>query len=194
MTAILIFSMQILYERGLYKEKMQGRQTQKVKERLEQNGNSHRIVPPSLDAHAVLSVCPDFHYERTALQNVVESRGHILLPSVVCTRETAGGEIEYAWGKLKFEQLQENEKASSLESGVKFIARVKNLCKSILILSMSRIFRFQRRARDYIRLYISTFFRECATAPSYADIERMKKKQSTHRNIMEVDRAFVKAN
>ena len=32
----------------------------------------------------------------TSLQSVVESRGHILLPSVVCTPETAGGGIEYA--------------------------------------------------------------------------------------------------
>lgn len=173
---------------------MQGRQTQSMKDKFEMQGHLHRIVPPSMDAHAVLGACPDFHHERTALQHVIESRGHILLPSVVCTPETAGGGIEYAWGKLKFEQRRENDCAVKLESGVKFIERVKKLCQNETILPISRIFRFQRRARDYIRLYISPSLRNCATAPSYADLERMRKKQATHRNIMEVDRCFVQSS
>ena len=115
----------------------------------------------------------------------------ILLPSVVCTPETAGGGIEYAWGKLKFEQRKENDGAIKLESGVKFIERVRKLCKNQDVLPMSRVFKFQRRARDYTRLYLSLPSREDSTAPSYFDIERMRKKQSTHRNIMEVDRNFV---
>jgi hypothetical protein len=153
-------------------------------------GKHNSIVPPELDAHAVLEKCPDFMFERTALQHV-ESRGHILLPSVVCTPETAGGGIEYAWGKLKFEQRKENNKAAKLESGVKFIGRVQALCKSKVILPMSRVFRFQRRARDYIRLYLSIGERADSTAPSFIDIERMGTTQSTHRNIMEIDRSFV---
>lgn len=178
-------------ERGLYKPKMQGKQSQSAKDKFEMLGQQHRIVPRDLDAHAVLSACPDFLYERTALQNVIESRGHILLPSVVCTPETAGGGIEYAWGKLKFERRKENDGAVKLESGVKFIERVKKLCKNESILPMSRVFKFERRARDYIRLYLSLKEREEKSAPSYFDLERMKKKQSTHRNIMEVDRSFV---
>jgi hypothetical protein len=71
-------------------------------------GTANKILPDHLDANAVLSACPDFQFERTALQNIIESRGHILLPSVVCTPETAGGGIEYAWGKLKFEQRRQN--------------------------------------------------------------------------------------
>ena len=103
----------------------------------------------------------------------------------------AGGGIEYAWGKLKFEQRKENDGATKLESGVKFIERVLRLCKNQVVLPMSRVFMFQRRARDYTRLYLSLQSREDSTAPSYFDIERMRKKQSTHRNIMEVDRNFV---
>ena len=114
-----------------------------------------------------------------------------MLPSVVCTPETAGGGIEYAWGKLKFEQRKENDGATKLESGVKFIERVRKLCKNQVVLPISRLFKFQRRARDYTRLYLSLQSREDSTAPSYFDIERMRKKQSTHRNIMEVDRNFV---
>jgi hypothetical protein len=184
---------QILYERGLYLPKMKGRQTQGVKEKLELRGKHELIVPPELDAHAVLEKCPDFMFEKTALQQVVESRGHILLPSVVCTPETAGGGIEYAWGKLKFEQRKENSSAVKLESGVKFNERVSKLCKSKEILPMCRVFRFQRRARDYIRLYLA-IRRDDVNAPSFIDIERMRSKKSTHRNIMEVDRLFVQTN
>jgi hypothetical protein len=50
----------------------------------------------------------------------IHSANHILLPSVVCTPKTAGGSIEYAWGKLKFEQRKENSSAVKLESEVKF--------------------------------------------------------------------------
>ena len=114
-----------------------------------------------------------------------------MLPSVVCTPETAGGGIEYAWGKLKFEQRKENNSAVKLESGVKFTDRVVKLCKNTDILPMSRVFRFQRRARDYIRLYLSIKAKDDANSPSFIDIERMRSSQSTHRNIMEIDRQFV---
>lgn len=185
---------QILYERGLYKAKMKGRQTDTVKERFEMNGDSRLIVTPDLDAHAVLNNCTDFRFERTALQEVVESRGHILLPSVVCTPETAGGGIEYGWGKLKYEQRRENDLATRLEAGAKFVERVRKICRNVDILPISRVWRYQRRARDYIRLYMSEKLRTGVTAPSYTVIERMRKKQKTHRNIMEIDRDFVKDN
>ena len=71
---------------------------------------------------------------------------------------------------------------------------IEKLCQNETILPISRIFRFQRRARDFIRLYISPSLRNCATAPSYSDLERMRKKQATHRNIMEVDRCFVQSS
>lgn len=74
------FFFQILFERGLYCIGMQGRQDDRVKEKLIVSGMTDKIRPDHLDAHAVLRGCPDFRFERTALQNVVESRGHILLP------------------------------------------------------------------------------------------------------------------
>ena len=58
---------------------------------------------------------------------------------------------------------------------------------------MCRVFRFQRRARDYIRLYLA-IRRDDVNAPSFIDIERMRSMKSTHRNIMEVDRLFVQSN
>ena len=158
------------------------------------NTNEMMLVrKPILDAHAHLSACPDFHYERTALQNVIETRGHILLPSVVCTPETAGGGIEYAWGKLKFEQRRQNDAAAKLEAGAKFIERVKLLCTDKIILPLHRVWKFQRRARDYIRLYLEVGQRNRRTALTFKEIETMRTIQKTHRNIMEVDRRFVQA-
>ena len=119
---------------------------------------------------------------------------HILLPSVVCTPETAGGGIEYGWGKFKYEQRRENDCATRLEAGVKFVERVKKLCKYTAVLPLSRVFKYQRRARDYKRLYTSETVRSGKSAPSYTAIERMRKKHKTHRNIMEIDRSFVKDN
>jgi hypothetical protein len=127
---------------------MKGRKTQGVKEMLELKGKHELMFPPELDAYAVLEKCPDIMFEKTALQQVVESRGHILLPSVVCTQETAGGGIEYASSKLKIEQKKENGSAMKLESGIKLNDRVSKLCKSKEILPVCRVFRFQRRARD----------------------------------------------
>ncbi|CAN0529472.1 unnamed protein product [Ectocarpus sp. 12 AP-2014] len=59
---------------------------------------------PEGDFHAemhvekVLQALPDFKNERTALQHLVESRGHILLLSPKCHPEVAGVGIEYSWG------------------------------------------------------------------------------------------------
>lgn len=104
---------------------MQGKQSKSTQEKFIMAGAAHKVLADEMNAHLVLSSCPDFQFERTALQNLVERRGHILLPSVVCTPETAGGGIEYAWGKLKFEQRRQNDSAVRLESGVKFVERVR---------------------------------------------------------------------
>jgi hypothetical protein len=88
---------------------------------------------------------------------------------VVCTPETAGGGIEYAWGKLKFEQRRQNESAVRLEAGVKFIERVKILCTDKSILPLDRVWKFERRARDYIRLYLEFGERQGKTALTYKE-------------------------
>ena len=46
-------------------------------------------VSPALNIETILSKLPAFKNERTALQHVVESRGHILLLSPKCHPEVA---------------------------------------------------------------------------------------------------------
>jgi hypothetical protein len=185
---------QVLYERGLFVVGMKGKQSQGNKEQLEIQNKKGSILAPHLDANAILGACPDFKHEMTALQRCVESRGHILLPSVVCTPETAGLGIEYAWGKLKYEQRQENDKAAKLESGTKFVARVKVLCQSKTILPLARVYRFVRRTRDYIRMYMELSVRVGSTALTHAQQESMRGLQKTHRNIKDLDSKYLRNN
>ena len=59
-----------------------------------------------------------------------------------------------------FESNLSSQLSSKLESGVKFVERVKNLCKDKSILPLGRMWRFARRSKDYIRLYLSVAQRQ----------------------------------
>jgi hypothetical protein len=172
---------------------MRGQQSKSEFKKLEvwtrQCDDPHRL-PAHLDAHAVVKACPGFTFEKTALEALVAARGHILLASVICHPETAGGGLEYAWEKLKYEQRHKNEDEAKLVGGLVFIKKIKDLCSVHTIIPMSRVWKFQRRARDYIRLYISTSTREGETALKYEEIVKMRKECKTHRNVMELDRVF----
>jgi hypothetical protein len=50
-------------------------------------------------------------FEKTALQVVIEDRRNVLILSPICTPELAGGGLEYAWGKLKYEHRKEENAA-----------------------------------------------------------------------------------
>jgi hypothetical protein len=178
--------MQVLYERGMHVVGMKGAQTEGRRLELEFKNKLEQIVPPHLDAHAVLSKCPDFANEKSALQKIVEDRGHLLLPSVICHPECAGGGIEYAWGKLKYEWRCRNAASDKRSGGKVFIDAVKDLFVDDKVLPMSRVFKFARRARDYIRLYASL-----DTSLTFEEIETQRKKYRTHRNVMEIDRRFI---
>ena len=91
------------------------------------------------------------------------------------------------------EQRRQNDAAVRLEAGVKFIERVKVLCTDKVVLPLNRVWKYQRRARYYIRLYLDVGHRQGKTALTYKEIEIMRTLQKTHRNIMEVDRKFVQA-
>ena len=68
-----------MFERGLYKEGMKGSQTQHTKDKLYASYKEALLREPDLDAHAVLDACPDFAFEQTQLEELVQARGHILL-------------------------------------------------------------------------------------------------------------------
>jgi hypothetical protein len=109
-------------------------------------------IPRALDlsAEIVLGNCQDFREERTALEELVVARGHILLTSPKCHPEIAGAGIEYSWGKSKM--FYANNSSTSTVAMAEFKQRIlASLSKEVL--TMERIWAYERRTRDYCRLY-----------------------------------------
>ena len=128
------------------------------------------------------------------MQKEIQDRGHILLETVVCSPEFAGGGIEYGWGYLKYCLRKRNSAAlKKLESGELFKTRTRALFTDPDVITMDRVWKYQRRARDYIRLYIDCS-REGETALTHAEIEALRKKSKTHRNVGEGSSAQFIAN
>jgi len=90
----------------------------------------------------VLANLEDFKSEKSALEELVHSRGHILLMSPKGHPELAGKGVEYAWGaaKLLFRKIND--------------CKVKNMHINILrvmdtdYLTFERCRKFARKARD----------------------------------------------
>ena len=137
---------QILIERGLWIKGMRG--SQDAKQRAKMLAEGKDLLDTSLDAPLVLSKCEDFHNEKGALQDLVESRGHILILSPKCHPELAGCGIEYSWGKSKqhFRRQANDTIAANPHSNI-----LDSIQSSVL--PIERIWKFERRSRDYRRMY-----------------------------------------
>ncbi|CAM9392075.1 unnamed protein product [Hapterophycus canaliculatus] len=100
-------------------------------------------------AEKVLQGLPDFKTEKTALQYIIESRGHILLLSPKCHPEVAGVGIKYSWGfsKQRFRRTYNDEVPKHLHANIE-----KSMCRE-KHLTIGRVRRFARRTRDYCRAY-----------------------------------------
>jgi hypothetical protein len=95
----------------------------------------------------VLRKLPDFQNSKCSLRKLIESRGHILMISPKCHPELAGNGIEYAWGFSSSLFRRTNfPNGLSLEQKVE-AALVKEH------LTMERIWKFERKARDYMSMY-----------------------------------------
>merc|ERR1711924_191448 len=112
---------QIAFERGLYKPpSADGKHKMNGKKFDEEDANQD----PSYSLPYVLSHCWDFAHAPTALQELVESRGHILRMSVKAHPELAGVGIEYSWGKSKqmFRRVENDRVASHLRRNIIMLA------------------------------------------------------------------------
>eukprot|EP00732_Lithocolla_globosa_P002572 Lithocolla_globosa_v1_NODE_1727_length_2377_cov_16.907407.p2 type:complete len:243 gc:universal NODE_1727_length_2377_cov_16.907407:1199-471(-) len=169
---------QILWERGLWVEGMKG----PVK---------GKPLDPALNMDEVLRSCRDFREEKSALQALVEGRGHILIMSPKCSPELAGVGIEYVWGKSK--QVFRRD----INDGVPANLHT-NIEKALSTapdgpVPLWRVRNFARRTRDYRRVY-SVPAEEYTDEMSYSLIERMRKERKTHRNIVDIEAKFLKNN
>ncbi|CAM9778322.1 unnamed protein product [Ectocarpus sp. 4 AP-2014] len=134
----------------------------------------------------VLQALPDFDSERTALQYLVESRGHILLLSPKCQPEAAGGRIEYSLGlsKQKFRRKYNDEVPKHLHANIE-----ESMCRE-KHLTIGRVRRFARRTRDYCRAYRDIQL-GAVDGQGIQLVEKMRDTQKAHRNILDMEPGFL---
>lgn len=146
---------------------------------------------PANNCTTVLRGLPDFKNERSSLQHVVESRGHILVLSPKFHPEVAGLGIEYSWGmsKMKFRREINDEVPENLDRN-----NIRQSMNTLDILYIGRIRRFARRTRDYCRAY-EALAKQVASGGkaigSKAEIEKMRKICKAHRSIIDMEPGFI---
>ena len=178
--------MQLLYERGLYKDGMINEHTdaELKKMMLEEK----KLPDVSMYGDYILSQCTDYLTETTALEAIVESRGHIVIVGVACHPEFAGEGVEYAFGMSKRHFRRHNNCVTKdLE------INVRNSFSSAAV-PFECVCKFGRRTREYMRMYLDLHERNVPVEEmTYNMLEKsMKDRKSTHRNILEIEREFLK--
>ena len=160
---------QVLWERGLYVSGM----------------STSANTDEKLRMDLVLASTADFKNEKPALMHLVESRGHIILLSPKCHPEVAGLGIEYSWGmsKMKFRREINDEGCKHLHDNIE-----ASFCREN-ILTLGRIRRFARRARDFCRAYRA--LNSQGPIGSKNTIEKMCKVQKAHRSIIDMEPGFI---
>ena len=139
-----------------------------------------------VNAHLVLSSCPDFQNEIGALEDIVRSRGHILILSPKCHPELAGCGIEYVWGKskLNYRRFYDDLIPTHLHD---------NIVKSLKSITLDMVLKFERKTRDYRRVY-EEIDNEIQKGESgmikqenicYSFNENKVKEYKSHRNIVD---------
>ena len=143
---------QILWERGLWNPTLHKNQMQMI-----------------------LSSLPDFQQEKIGIRKLLESRGHILIVSPKCHPKLAGSGIEYAWGiaEINFKNIS-NKCPQNIKQHV---ANVLSPDK----LPLSSIWKYERKARDYIRLYEKCSKNLEEGLPKYSEIEKLRQVEKTRR-------------
>ena len=124
----------------------------------------------------VLSKQPDFAAAKSALEEFVSSRGHLL--------EITGVGIENGWAVAKQEFRCENDFSVKTLS-----ARVQH---ALTMLTLPVIRNCARRARDYERAY-RALDDGSGTELQHKQIEQMKKQVKHHRDALDFSAAWAKA-
>ena len=87
--------------------------------------------------------CTDFFNEKGALEDMVSSRGHVLMVSPKGHPELAGVGVEYSWGKSKMHYRRNNDCVPAHLN-----VNIVGALDSDTVFPLWRIRRFARKARD----------------------------------------------
>jgi hypothetical protein len=137
----------------------------------------------------ILKRCEDFQNETPQLEFIAQTYlGAFIRLTPKCHPEIAGRGIEYAWGysKLRFRRGINDAVASHLEENVK-------AALSREVLTINRIRKFARKARDYKLTYsylVALADGEDATAAK-GRIEHLTKLFKQHRSAIDADYKFI---
>jgi hypothetical protein len=143
----------------------------------------------------VIGKCKDFMEQPTALENVVQNRGHILLMSPKGHPELAGLGVEYCWGKWKYDFRSRNtyRNAEKMNASEDLHRRVMESYNKSL--DLFRIRRFARKTRTYHRAYAKLHgicgWDEDKKLEGYAAVEKFVKLSKTHRCALDQDFSFI---
>ena len=180
---------QILWERGLWKAGMVRSKTPtEIKQLM-----LLRLEPPSNDMcyDKVLSACTDFALEKIALEEMIESRGHILIYSVAGHPQLAGVAVEYCWGCSKRHFRKENTTLTKDFRPLMMYSLSEN------VLSLLRVIKFERKAWTYKQMYLGLKLQADDSGEpidvTYDELEkRMKTIKKEHRNIGKIEGQWLK--
>ena len=155
----------VLWERGLWIKGM------KLLLKEDDIGYPHR------SAKTVLANCDDFKAEVGAMEELIQSYGHIVMFSRKGHPEIAGAGIEFDWGvSKKLFRRNNNHIASNCEHDVR---------ASLELISLQIAKNTSRKARSYMRAY------EQDGGGSQLLIEKFVKLHKSHRNILDQEGGYL---
>jgi hypothetical protein len=183
--------LQVLWERGFIDDQR----------KFSLNGRTDPetgVVDLKTSLRYIMSQCPDFRDEETALQHL----GRTIGVAVDCTpkfhAELAGEGIEYSWGYAK--QLYCRKPLAEKRRRANFKSLVRRCTDPANEIDKVRVGKFVGRARAYICAYFQLAKGSNQEADDnvskrqqahFVDIERLMKSFKTHRCALDFDSGFI---
>ncbi|KAI2513790.1 hypothetical protein MHU86_573 [Fragilaria crotonensis] len=181
--------LQILWERGFIDTSKLSSYT--LTGRKNELGN----VDVSFSLKHLMAMCPDFLNEEGMMEHIGAELGVEVMLTPKCHAEIAGEGVEYMWACSKgaYRNLALKEKKGKEN----FIAGVRH-CLSAKVISVERIRKFARRARQYLIAYhaidsgqVGAEIQQDCSKYGPVGLEKLLAKFRTHRCAMDFDFKFV---
>ena len=181
--------LQVLWERGFINTNELSSYT--LTGRKNELGN----VDVSLSLRHLMAMCPDFLNEEGMMEHIGAKLGAEVMLTPKCHAKIAGEGVEYMWACSKgaYRSLTLKEKKGKEN----FVASVRH-CLSAQVISIERIRKFARRARQYLVAYhaidtgqVSSEIQQDCSKYGPVGLEKLLAKFRTHRCVMDFDFKFV---
>jgi hypothetical protein len=181
--------LQVLWERGYID--MNKLTSYTLTGRKDELGN----VDLSLSLRHLMAMCSDFLNEESMMEHVGAKIGVEVMLTPKCHAEIAGEGVEYMWacskGAYRNLTLKEKKGKENFMAGVRYSLSEK-------VLSIERIRKFAKRARQYLLAYhaidsgqvSAEIQQDCAKYGPVA-LEKLLREFKTHRCVMDFDFKFV---